>query len=77
MAGCGPVTSPPSTSGDTFGSLDRAKDVVKSGGEWISGLELENHLADHPDVVEAAVVGVSHATWQERPIAPLGSPFRG
>ena len=51
--------------------VDRAKDVVKSGGEWISSLELENHLADHPDVVEAAVIGVSHATWQERPIALL------
>ncbi len=51
--------------------VDRAKDVVKSGGEWISSLELEKHLADHPDVVEAAVVGVSHTTWQERPIALL------
>ena len=51
--------------------VDRVKDVVKSGGEWISSLELENHLADHPDVVEAAVIGVSHATWQERPIALL------
>jgi fatty-acyl-CoA synthase len=49
--------------------VDRVKDVVKSGGEWISSLELENHLADHPDVTEAAVIGVSHATWQERPVA--------
>jgi fatty-acyl-CoA synthase len=51
--------------------VDRVKDVVKSGGEWISSLELENHLADHPDVAEAAVIGVSHATWQERPVALL------
>ena len=51
--------------------VDRVKDMVKSGGEWISSLELENHLADHPDVAEAAVIGVSHATWQERPVALL------
>ncbi|MGH3532011.1 MAG: long-chain fatty acid--CoA ligase [Mycobacterium sp.] len=48
---------------------DRAKDVIKSGGEWISSVELENCLIAHPDVVEAAVVGVPDARWQERPMA--------
>ncbi len=48
---------------------DRAKDVIKSGGEWISSLDLENELMAHPAVAEAAVVGVKHVKWQERPIA--------
>ncbi len=48
---------------------DRAKDVIKSGGEWISSVELENDLIGHPDVLEAAVVGVSDERWQERPLA--------
>ena len=48
---------------------DRAKDVIKSGGEWISSIELENTLMAHPAVAEAAVVGVKHEKWQERPIA--------
>lgn len=48
---------------------DRAKDVIKSGGEWISSVELENDLIGHPDVVEAAVVGVPDERWQERPLA--------
>jgi fatty-acyl-CoA synthase len=48
---------------------DRAKDVIKSGGEWISSVELENHLMAHPDVVEAAVIGVSDPRWDERPLA--------
>ncbi|VBA61025.1 long-chain fatty acid--CoA ligase [Mycobacterium attenuatum] len=48
---------------------DRAKDVIKSGGEWISSVELENLLIAHPDVVEAAVVGVPDECWQERPLA--------
>jgi fatty-acyl-CoA synthase len=48
---------------------DRAKDVIKSGGEWISSVELENTLMAHPDVVEAAVVGVPDSTWDERPLA--------
>ena len=48
---------------------DRVKDVIKSGGEWISSVELENCLIAHPDVVEAAVVGVSDERWQERPLA--------
>ena len=48
---------------------DRAKDVIKSGGEWISSVELENHLIAHPAVSEAAVVGVPDERWQERPLA--------
>jgi fatty-acyl-CoA synthase len=48
---------------------DRAKDVIKSGGEWISSVELENCLIAHPDVLEAAVVGVPDERWQERPLA--------
>jgi fatty-acyl-CoA synthase len=48
---------------------DRAKDVIKSGGEWISSVELENCLIAHPHVVEAAVVGVPDERWQERPLA--------
>ncbi|QKW32790.1 long-chain fatty acid--CoA ligase [Actinomadura sp. NAK00032] len=50
---------------------DRAKDVIKSGGEWISSVELENHLMAHPDIVEAAVVGVPDERWQERPLASV------
>ena len=48
---------------------DRAKDVIKSGGEWISSVDLENQIMSHPDVVEAAVVGVPDEKWQERPLA--------
>ncbi|MCU1456567.1 MAG: long-chain fatty acid--CoA ligase [Actinomycetia bacterium] len=48
---------------------DRAKDVIKSGGEWISSVELENELMGHPDVVEASVVGVPDPRWTERPLA--------
>jgi fatty-acyl-CoA synthase len=48
---------------------DRAKDVIKSGGEWISSVELENHLMAHPDIVEASVIGVPDPRWQERPLA--------
>jgi fatty-acyl-CoA synthase len=50
---------------------DRAKDVIKSGGEWISSVDLENHLMAHPDVIEAAVVGVPDPRWQERPLASV------
>ncbi len=50
---------------------DRAKDVIKSGGEWISSVELENHIMGHPDVLEAAVVGVPDDRWQERPLAAV------
>jgi fatty-acyl-CoA synthase len=48
---------------------DRAKDVIKSGGEWVSSVELENHLIAHPDVLEAAVIGVPDQQWGERPMA--------
>jgi acyl-CoA synthetase (AMP-forming)/AMP-acid ligase II len=48
---------------------DRAKDVIKSGGEWISSVELENKLMAHPDVAEAAVIGVPDPNWDERPLA--------
>ncbi|TDD69595.1 long-chain fatty acid--CoA ligase [Actinomadura rubrisoli] len=48
---------------------DRAKDVIKSGGEWISSVELENHLMSHPSVAEAAVIGVPDEKWGERPLA--------
>jgi fatty-acyl-CoA synthase len=47
---------------------DRSKDVIKSGGEWISSIELENTAMAHPGVKEAAVVGVSHPKWDERPL---------
>ncbi len=48
---------------------DRAKDVIKSGGEWVSSVDLENTLMGHPDVVEAAVIGVPDDRWDERPLA--------
>jgi acyl-CoA synthetase (AMP-forming)/AMP-acid ligase II len=48
---------------------DRTKDLVKSGGEWISTVDLENALMGHPAVAEAAVVGVPHPKWSERPVA--------
>jgi fatty-acyl-CoA synthase len=47
---------------------DRSKDVIKSGGEWISSIELENTAVNHPGVLEAAVIGVSHPKWSERPL---------
>ena len=50
---------------------DRAKDVIKSGGEWISSMELENLLMAHPDVSEAAVIGVADERWGERPLAAV------
>ena len=48
---------------------DRTKDVIKSGGEWISSVELENEIMAHPDVIEAAVIGVPDERWDERPLA--------
>ncbi|MDG4830707.1 long-chain fatty acid--CoA ligase [Solwaraspora sp. WMMD1047] len=57
---------------DRYGYLrivDRMKDLVKSGGEWISSVELENEIMTHPDVLEAAVVGVADDRWGERPLA--------
>ncbi|MDQ3092905.1 MAG: long-chain fatty acid--CoA ligase [Actinomycetota bacterium] len=49
--------------------VDRTKDVIKSGGEWVSSVELENEIMAHPDVVEAAVIGVPDERWGERPMA--------
>lgn len=57
---------------DPYGCLhlqDRAKDVIKSGGEWISSVALENALMGHPDVAEAAVIPAAHPKWAERPLA--------
>ncbi|MGE0777601.1 long-chain-fatty-acid--CoA ligase [Mycolicibacterium sp.] len=48
--------------------VDRAKDVIKSGGEWVSSIDLENAAMSHPAVAEAAVIGVPHPKWQERPL---------
>ncbi len=50
---------------------DRAKDVIKSGGEWISSVDLENALMAHDDVVEAAVIGIPDERWDERPLASV------
>ena len=47
---------------------DRRKDIIKSGGEWISTVELENQAFNHPDIAEAAVIGVNHDKWTERPL---------
>jgi fatty-acyl-CoA synthase len=57
---------------DAQGSMriaDRTKDLIKSGGEWISSVDLENAIVGHPDVAEAAVVAVPHPKWAERPLA--------
>jgi len=51
--------------------VDRTKDLVKSGGEWISSAELENEIMAHPKVAEAAVIGVPHPKWTERPLAAI------
>ena len=56
---------------DADGSMqivDRSKDVIKSGGEWISSIDLENAAMGHPDVAEAAVIGLPHPKWDERPL---------
>jgi len=52
----------------TLQLTDRTKDVIKSGGEWISSVELENAAMSHPAVAEAAAIGIYHPTWDERPI---------
>src|SRR5947208_1628693 len=49
--------------------VDRTKDVIKSGGEWVSSVELENAIMAHPKVLEAAVIGLEHPRWSERPVA--------
>ena len=48
--------------------VDWAKDVIKSGGEWISSIDVENAAMSHPAVAEAAIIGVHHPKWQERPL---------
>ena len=48
---------------------DRSKDLIKSGGEWISSVDLENAVMGHPAVAEAAVIAVKHPKWDERPLA--------
>ena len=56
---------------DPYGNIqitDRSKDVIKSGGEWISSIDLENLAVGHPKVMEAAVIGVAHPKWDERPL---------
>lgn len=56
---------------DQYGYMnitDRSKDVIKSGGEWISSIDLENLAVAHPDVAEAAVIGIAHPKWDERPL---------
>ena len=66
----GDVTGDVSTI-DRYGYMqvtDRAKDVIKSGGEWISSIDLENLAVGHPKVAEAAVIGVKHPKWDERPL---------
>jgi len=55
----------------TLKIVDRSKDVIKSGGEWISSVDLENHLMGHPAVLEAAVIGLPHPKWLERPLAAV------
>ena len=54
-----------------FRIVDRAKDLVKSGGEWISSVELEGHLLAHPAIADAAVIGVASRRWDERPVAVI------
>ena len=63
-----PATSAPSTATAICNITDRSKDVIKSGGEWISSIELENLAVGHPKVAEAAVIGVRHPKWDERPL---------
>lgn len=56
---------------DEFGTMqitDRAKDVIKSGGEWISSIDIENFAVGHPDVANAAAIGIYHPKWDERPL---------
>lgn len=59
--------------------VDRIKDVIKSGGEWISSVDMENEIMCHPGVLEAAVCGLHHPKWEERPFAlvVLRDGFKG
>ena len=67
-AGSTPATSPQSIAYGYMQITDRSKDVIKSGGEWISSIDLENLAVGHPKVAEAAVIGVRHPKWDERPL---------
>jgi fatty-acyl-CoA synthase len=69
-AGCTPATWRPSTHG-VIDIRDRIKDVIKTGGEWISSLDLEDLVSRHPAVREVAVVGIADPQWGERPFALL------
>ncbi|MGH7715015.1 MAG: AMP-binding enzyme, partial [Vulcanimicrobiaceae bacterium] len=51
--------------------VDRSKDLIKSGGEWISSVDLENTLMGHPQIKEACVFGIAHPKWDERPVAAV------
>ena len=62
------VMSPTINSDGYMQVTDRSKDVIKSGGEWISSIELENLAMAHPEIAEAAVIGVAHPKWDERPL---------
>ena len=69
----GRAISTPATSStiDRYGYMqitDRSKDVIKSGGEWISSIDIENLAVGHPKVAEAAVIGIRHPKWAERPL---------
>ena len=55
-------------SSDLMKIVDRVKDLIKSGGEWISSIDLENAAIGHPDVQEAAAISVPHPKWLERPL---------
>ena len=68
-AGCAPATSRRSRPNGYVRLVDRTKDLVKSGGEWISSVELENAIMAHPKVAEAAVIGIPDEKWSERPLA--------
>ena len=68
-AGCAPATSPRICPLGYVRLVDRTKDLVKSGGEWISSVALENEIMGHPKVAEAAVIAVPHPKWSERPLA--------
>ena len=49
--------------------VDRTKDLIKTGGEWVPSVQVENEIMDHPDVAEAAIIAVHSKKWMERPIA--------
>ncbi len=76
-AGCARVTSRPVDERGFVQITDRAKDVIKSGGEWISSVELENELMAHEDVVEAAVIAKPDERWAERPLCCVVLRERG